>query len=325
MTIPNSVIIVILVVAWLIMLVPIYARRHERVHENDEGANFRMVKSSGRKRMKRGMGSYRRAESGDEQFAEDLEADDYAADDYVADDYVAESDDFVDEAVEDADEYVEVEVVETEIVTVEYDEEPVRASNRDYADDEMNSADEDYESAAEDRRVSAEREEFEEPAYRAAPERIAPSPHRVGRGGYDAEAAEIARAYRYSQRQRVALILLVATVAFAGAAYFAMPALWAGAGVSGALLALYLWYLRRQVTIEEDIRQRRLARLQRAREIRPEHAYVPRAAYEPAAAQVPESAVNRRGRVVLDLDDDDPGFDDLEYYAPVEYRRASGQ
>ncbi|RIJ70580.1 hypothetical protein D1871_18515 [Nakamurella silvestris] len=321
MTIPNSVIIVILVLAWLIMLVPMYVRRHDPVHENDEGANFRMLKShSTKKRMKlsrrtdRGMAD----ELADAELSEDVSDEEYDSVELttVESEYT-ETDEFVGEYSDedDAADYSE---------TVEYDEDGSYrpAARGAYRDEPARPV---RETPRETVRETARDVEREGTARRPVAEPVHHGGHRVGRGGYDAEAAEIARAYRYAQRQRVALILLVATVAFAGAAVFVMPGLWAGAGVSGALLALYLWYLRRQVTIEEDIRERRLARLQRAREIRPERDYEPRAAYEPTASQVPESAVHRRGRVVLDLDDDDPGFDDLEYYAPVEYRRASGQ
>ena len=45
---------------------------------------------------------------------------------------------------------------------------------------------------------------------------------------------------------------------------------------------------------------------------------------EPSArTHVPASP--RGPGVVVDLDDDDPVFDDLEYYEPVVYRRAAGQ
>ena len=49
-------------------------------------------------------------------------------------------------------------------------------------------------------------------------EQLRPVPRRPGRGGFDPEAAEATRAYRYQQRRRVTLILLVATVAFSVAA-----------------------------------------------------------------------------------------------------------
>ena len=41
-------------------------------------------------------------------------------------------------------------------------------------------------------------------------EQLRPVPRRPGRGGFDPEAAEATRAYRYQQRRRVALILLIA-------------------------------------------------------------------------------------------------------------------
>ncbi|GGL88167.1 divisome protein SepX/GlpR [Nakamurella endophytica] len=177
-------------------------------------------------------------------------------------------------------------------------------------------------------------------------ERYRPVPRRHGRGGYDPEAAEATRAYKYSRRRRVALFLLLLTVAFGvGAAAFARPALWAGTAVAGLLLVGYLAYLRRQVRIEADIRQRRLAKLRRARQIRPEyhqrgyadgaavqHPYGPPMVGEPEpvapavpAAPVAPAAVSHGRRMVVDVEDDDPGFEDLEYYHPVTYRRAAGQ
>jgi hypothetical protein len=58
-----------------------------------------------------------------------------------------------------------------------------------------------------------------------------------------------------------------------------------------------------------------------------EHGDVPIAAapFASAPSQVPPAAY-RRGREIVDLEDDDPSFDDLEVYEPpISYRRASGQ
>ena len=162
---------------------------------------------------------------------------------------------------------------------------------------------------------------------------LRPIPRRAGRGGYDPEAAEVARQFKYSRRRRVAVILLLAALLFSAAAILIKPVLWAGTAVFVLLLIGYLAYLRRQVRIEGSIRERRLARLRRARQIRPEYDYdraetgadsnaFARSAVP--AAQVPPNGY-RRGREVVDLDDDDPSFDDLEYYQPLAYRRASGQ
>ncbi|MBM9467462.1 divisome protein SepX/GlpR [Nakamurella leprariae] len=177
-------------------------------------------------------------------------------------------------------------------------------------------------------------------AYTAAEDdRLRPVPRRAGRGGFDPEAAAAAKAYKYAQRRKVALSLLVATVLFAVLAAVVASVLWAGAAIAGLLLVAYMVYLRRQVKIEESIRQRRLARLQRARQIRPEfqtedEAYVAEPEYAPrpvavardedAGAARPAARLHRT-RQIVDLDDDDPAFDDLEYYDPTEYRRAVGQ
>jgi hypothetical protein len=150
-------------------------------------------------------------------------------------------------------------------------------------------------------------------------EKLRPVPHRPGRGGFDPEAAEATRAYRYRQRRRVTLILLIATVGFSVAAALVLNWLWIGAGLCFALLVGYLAYLRRQVRIEAAIRQKRMERLQRARQIRPEYARAPRRTRPGTSAVAP-------GRTVVDLDDDDPGFDDLEEFdEPMTYRRAAGQ
>ncbi|HEY5114257.1 MAG TPA: hypothetical protein VIJ00_01895, partial [Nakamurella sp.] len=117
------------------------------------------------------------------------------------------------------------------------------------------------------------------------------------------------------QRRRITFVLLIATAVFTLAALLTVSVFWVGAAVSVVLLAGYLAYLRRQVRIEAAIRQRRMERLQRARQIRPE-----------SGRSRPRRSDVDRGREVVDLDDDDPAFDDLERYnEPVTYRRAVGQ
>jgi hypothetical protein len=155
--------------------------------------------------------------------------------------------------------------------------------------------------------------------YEVDDEALRPTPRRRGRGGYDPEAAEATRAYKYRQRRRVTLGLAAATVLFSVVALLLASWLWVGAAISAVLLALYLAYLRRQVKIEAQIRQRRMERLQRARQIRPEYGR------GRAPARAGRSAAGP-GRTVVDLDDDDPTFDHLEPYdPPVTYRRAAGQ
>ncbi|GAA3220454.1 hypothetical protein GCM10017691_04770 [Pseudonocardia petroleophila] len=91
-------------------------------------------------------------------------------------------------------------------------------------------------------------------------ERPAPR-YRPGRGGFDPEAAAITARARYAFRQRVVLGLLVTTGLSALIAVIAVPALWWLTAVAGIALVGYLVYLRRQVKMEEAIRDRRAARM----------------------------------------------------------------
>lgn len=148
-------------------------------------------------------------------------------------------------------------------------------------------------------------------------EELRPVPRRAGRGGFDPDAAEATRAYRYQQRRRVTLVLLVATVVFALGAILASGLLWWPAGLAGVLLVTYLAYLRRQVKIEAQIRARRMEKLQRARQVRP--------AVQIARARADHQAALYRNRRVVDVEDDDPAFEHLEYHEAEPYRRAVGQ
>jgi hypothetical protein len=161
-----------------------------------------------------------------------------------------------------------------------------------------------------------------------------PVPRRSGRGGFDPESAAKAKAYRYRRRRRVAVVLLLATVALVLVSVFLVPQAWIAAAVCALLLALYLTYLRRQVRIEESIRQRRAARLAQARQTRPDYHRegapagsrthgAPAVVADAAGVTVPPAQFGTGTPV--DPDDDDPAFAELEYYRPLTYRRASGQ
>ncbi|MDT7633688.1 MAG: hypothetical protein QOI50_5618 [Pseudonocardiales bacterium] len=90
-----------------------------------------------------------------------------------------------------------------------------------------------------------------------------PAPrYRPGRGGYDAEAAEVAAAARYVFRQRLVLglaLLAVATGLAAGG--LALTNGWYVHAAVDLCLLGYLAYLRRQVRLEQSIRARRAARM----------------------------------------------------------------
>lgn len=160
-------------------------------------------------------------------------------------------------------------------------------------------------------------------------------PARRGRGGFDPHADAVARAARYEFRQRAVLGLLFAAIMTAALALIVSPALWWMCALATAALIGYLFYLRRQVRLEQEIRRRRMARLARSRlgvESRSDE-----------ELRLIPARLRRPGAVVLEVDDEDPVFEHLDTYADevdsyepreprgpreepdYEVRRASGQ
>ncbi len=361
MSIPTSLIFVILIAAWLAVLVPMVARRREAVPETEsDGSTFRVLRRASASVRRRPKLAER-----DELEEDDLMADqdrDDSSDEFSDDEDLHEElldqdepdeDDFDDDQFEDAPEPQPIRVGRrSKTVRARAGSEPVAVvQNQGYAGYAAPQYPAAHYQTADYQTAEYERAEYQTEEYQAVarsdsgmseaafvgargPEfddpHLRPIPRRHGRGGYDPDAAEMARAYRYSRRRRVTVVLLVATLVFSLAAYFVEPIMWSGAAVSGLLLIAYLGYLRRQVHIEADIRERRQARLARARQIRPEypalHDEMPlqAAPFAAAASQVPPAGY-RNGRQIVDLEDDDPSFDDLDYYQPISYRRASGQ
>ncbi len=176
-----------------------------------------------------------------------------------------------------------------------------------------------HEEAAVDDQISdAERfDAGEDGAVDERPEAEAPR-RRSGRGGYDPEADAVARMARYSFRQRVVLGLLIGAVLTAILAAVAFSSLWVVHVALDLGLVGYLGYLRRQVRIEEDIRERRMARLGRAR-------LGVDSTADDEFGVVPQR-LRRPGAVVLEIDDEDPAFAELdEHVREYELPRASGQ
>lgn len=168
--------------------------------------------------------------------------------------------------------------------------------------------------------------------------------YRPGRGGFDPQAAELAARARYSYRQRVVLALLALAIVTGLLAAFAMPMLWWVHGVLDTLLVGYLVYLRRQVRIEQEIRQRRVDRATRGRrrhDPRPIEddydddlddtedgdldQYEDQREAQPAHHQRRPPTPAHPGALVIDLDDEDPGLCELDIDHAAPYRRAAGE
>lgn len=160
--------------------------------------------------------------------------------------------------------------------------------------------------------------------------------YRPGRGGFDPEAAAITAKAKYGFRQRVVLAMIVGAIVTGVLAGIVFPMLWWAHGALDLTLVTYLGYLRRQVRIEEEIRARRLARMSAARRLQ---------SFQRAAAAAEDDVdegPGRRERVaeslgapplpaahpraaVVDVDDEDPAFDELEQPDSLPYRRAVGE
>ncbi|WP_328612597.1 hypothetical protein OHS18_25025 [Amycolatopsis sp. NBC_00355] len=296
---PSSVIIVALAAAWLVVLVPMVARRRQQVARTaDSALAARVVRSGGGRNEDR------------EEFA--------MSDSPVKSNLVKSRPSVEDDLAElEADLELDDDFDEEEPEPLP---QPTRAER-------------------------AERAERERAGYRP------------GRGGFDPEAAEIAARAKYSFRQRIVVILLVIAVITAAVAGFLMPLVWWGHALADVVLVGYLVYLRRQVRIEEEIRQRRLARFNSTRaprrpsEPRPSSSSTYAAStsapvqdeledevddvddvevVEPARREIVERRPSptsriRRSAVVVDLDDEDPAFEELDEPGTGPYRRAVGE
>jgi hypothetical protein len=180
-------------------------------------------------------------------------------------------------------------------------------------------------------------EPVEAPDERQAPPPLFEPPrrYRPGRGGFDPEAAAVIARAKYAFRQRVVLAMIVGAVVTGVLGGIVFPMLWWPHGMIDITLIGYLAYLRRQVRIEQEIRERRQARMRVAQR---SHAHPPPAPIEveveePAPRRTPVSATaappppraTHPGAVVVDLDDEDPAFDELDNPGNLPYRRAAGE
>jgi hypothetical protein len=277
---PSSVIIVALAAAWLVVLVPMVARRRQQVAHTADSALAARVVRSGRN--------------------------------------------------EDREEFA-------------MSEETVKS--RPSVEDDLAELEADLE--LEDDFEEPEPEPLPQPTRAERAERAERAGYRPGRGGFDPEAAEIAARAKYSFRQRIVVILLTIAVITAAVAGFVMPLIWWGHAAVDVVLVGYLVYLRRQVRIEEEIRQRRLARFNSTRAPRrpaprppvpedtiedddPVEETERVEVVEPVRREVVErrpspTARVRRSAVVVDLDDEDPAFEELDEPGTGPYRRAVGE
>ena len=134
---------------------------------------------------------------------------------------------------------------------------------------------------------------------------LAESMSAARRRRYESKTAAAVTARKYKFRKRMLTVMTLVTVVSIAAAIVLGPVAWWVSGSLGAFTVLYLVYLRRQTRIEERLRRRRAQRIARARlgvENTDDHEF-----------DVVPARLRRPGSVVLEIDDEDPIFEHLDY------------
>jgi hypothetical protein len=139
------------------------------------------------------------------------------------------------------------------------------------------------------------------------------------RRAYESKTAAAVTVRKYRFRKRVLSVMALVLAATTAAAVTVWPSGWWACGTAGVITMVYLAYLRRQTRIEERLRRRRMQRMARSR-----------LGVQNTANRdydVP-SRLRRPGSVVLEVDDEDPIFENLDHTAgATDYHlpKASGQ
>ncbi|MFD6391622.1 gephyrin-like molybdotransferase receptor GlpR [Nocardia sp. NPDC060259] len=329
---PNSILWIGLVVLWVFVLFPILADRHPRIRRTTDAALATRVLHRGGAERRIRIGAAGGHESDPDYRPRVLSKRPHRTDSEdrmttSADEPVTEADD---EKLTPTPELEAASEDEVDLADDTADDDPEeRSETADSADAELDDA-----AAEPDPDIAQDDDETDSPVAArippAPPARLEDVtadvadfdedfvPNRRGRGGYDPEADAIARAARYSFRQRAVLGLIIAAILFAAFGLLLNAMFWWACGLSTAVLVGYLAYLRKQVHVEEEIRRRRAARLTRGK--RREATATPEAATTRRTMDRDTARALRRRSTLLDTDDEDPMFEHLETFDPATAR-----
>lgn len=288
-SIPQSLLWISLVILWLFVLVPMLISKRDAVRRtSDVALATRVLNSGAAARLLRRRGGPAAGHRSDPNWqpAED-EYDDLDEDTekLQTSEVVAAAAD-VDVASEDPE---ELPVDESATAEPVLDDEVADAEPDDSEDDE-------YEYVDDTSGIPV----AEEPEVRPVVAR---------RHEYDTRTAAAVSARKYAFRKRVLLAMAMILAASAAAAFLLTPTAWWVCGTTGGMTVLYLGYLRRQTRIEARLRRRRMQRMARSR-LGVENTH-------DREFDVVPSRLRRPGAVVLEIDDEDPIFEHLDY-APYE-------
>jgi hypothetical protein len=324
-SIPQSLLWISLVILWLFVLVPMLISKRDAVRRtSDVALATRVLNSSRNARLLRRSGPAAGHASDPDwrPSADDLDEEPDEADEDVAEP-VGRA--VVRAAVveeESGPDYLDVDVVEEDAEAL-----PVGKSepqNEELPLDFDEADEQEVDEADEDDRSDDEYEYVADSSGLEAPSesdlQLADSLSAARRRRYESKTATAVSVRKYKFRKRMLMALAVMMVGSAVAAFTVSSALWWVCGSISGVTLLYLAYLRRQTRIEERLRRRRAQRVARAR-LGVENT-------DDREFDVVPARLRRPGSVVLEIDDEDPMFEHLDY-APFarefDLPRAAGQ
>ena len=342
-SIPQSLLWISLVVLWLFVLVPMLISKRDAVRRTSDVALATRVlntATSARLFKRGGPASGHRSDPDWRPTEDDLDDEVDADSDNETDDAPQRSGVVAAAVIDTEPDYLDVDV---DVIDENSPALPVGESAAEQVDeaeetDELTLDLEESEENVDTARYEIETDEYEDrPAGSAdgyeyvddssgleAPEerdlRMADSLMAARRRRYDSTKAAAVSARKYKFRKRMLALMALVLVASATAAYLVAPVAWWVCGGAGALTLMYLGYLRRQTRIEERVRRRRMQRIARSR-LGVENT-------DDREFDLVPSRLRRPGAVVLEIDDEDPVFEHLDY-APsahdYDLPRAAGQ
>lgn len=332
-SIPQSLLWISLVVLWLFVLVPMLISKRDTVRRTSDVALATRVLNSGRnaRLLKRRGPAAGHASDPDWRPSEDdveddvepepvsravvraavVDVEDSAEPDYLDVDVIGEDSGALPVGESDRQE------AEREELTLQFDE-PVEEPADEVAVEEQVAEPDGDVSDDDEYETEDDSSGLETPSETDL--RMADSLSEARRRRYESKTAAAVSERKYKFRKRTLTALGVLLVASAAAAFTLSSSLWWLCGAASGFTVLYLGYLRRQTRIEERLRRRRAQRIARSR-LGVENT-------DDREFDVVPARLRRPGSVVLEIDDEDPIFEHLDY-APFarhfDLPRAAGQ
>jgi uncharacterized membrane protein len=182
------------------------------------------------------------------------------------------------------------------------DEEPA-AEEADQADEPQQEGESELDSSDDEYEYVADSSGLEAPSDTEL--QLADSLSAARKRRHESKTGAAVSARKYKFRKRMLTVMAVVVVAAVATAYTLSPVMWWVSAVVSAVTLFYLGYLRRQTRIEERLRRRRAQRMARSR-LGVENT-------DDREFDVVPSRLRRPGSVVLEIDDEDPIFEHLDY------------